>query len=151
MLGLIVLTMSLFATAFGGTWTCAVHPPTTVKQPHVLYSTWRIAPAPGGRWTAVTWGTRAEPGGLAYVGYDGARKLWIYDDYHFDGSFYRDFSTGPDRNGTWRWYGTADQWHLDRSDGPVSWKRAGARAFIQTYRAMRAGKLRDFGYARCSR
>ncbi len=41
----------------------------------------------------------------AYVGYSPTKRLWLYDDYHFDGLFYRDLASGANASGIWQWYG----------------------------------------------
>lgn len=129
---LLAAISSLFLTTFGGVWTCTTHEPATQTAPasvsRVAYS---IGAAPGGNWTTVRWGL-AGGGGIAYVAYVPATKQWLYDDYHYDGSFFRDFSTGPDSKGVWRWYDSHDQLHMDMQDGPEEWQRLSATLFRQT-------------------
>ena len=111
---------------------------------------YQISPAPGNHWTLVRWRTAGgSESGTAYVEYVPALRLWMYDDYHDDGAFYRDFSSGPDAHGVWRWYDAPDQRHIDRNDGPESWSRSGA-VLRQRYQGVKNGKLVTYGSAVCA-
>lgn len=144
--------LTLFLHTFAGSWTCTAHIPKTTSTPAQTYrSTWTIAAAPGDVWSVVRWGPLGKNGGIAYVRFLTHEKRWLYDDYHYDGSFYRDFSTGPDAEGNWRWFGTSDQVHSDATQGPVTWRRISPTLFRQTYRETRSGALVDHGYSDCVR
>ncbi len=140
---------SLFFTAFGGSWSCAAHAPAAKTARERIFRTpWIVARAPGGDWTTVRW--NGNRGGIAYVAYVRALKMWLYDDYHYDGSFYRDFSTGPDAKGIWRWYDSHDQLHADPNGGPIEWQRVSATSFRQTYWSKENGKRVYHGYSLCT-
>ncbi|MHB8179159.1 MAG: hypothetical protein ACYDA5_10485 [Vulcanimicrobiaceae bacterium] len=97
------------------------------------------------------WGPLGKNGGIAYVGFLSREKRWIYDDYHYDGAFFRDFSSGPGAKGNWRWFGTSDQVHVDPAQGPVTWRRTSPTQFRQTYRGSKNGRVVDYGYSDCVR
>ncbi|HUY40800.1 MAG TPA: hypothetical protein VMV82_04450 [Candidatus Dormibacteraeota bacterium] len=138
---------SLFLNAFGGHWDCVNH---SRGQPATRLS-YVIAAGPGRHWTIVRWSVASTAeAGTAYVEYLPAIRVWMYDDYHDDGGFYRDFSTGPDARGVWRWYGSHDQLHVDRTDGPESWSVSGG-IFRQLYQGVEHGALVTYGSARCAR
>lgn len=144
--------LALFLHTFGGSWMCTTHAPKTTLSPAQTYrSEWKISAAPGGIWSIVRWGALGKHGGIAYVRYLTHQKLWVYDDYHYDGTFYRDFSSGPSTAGDWRWFGTNDQVHVDSRQGPVTWRLISPVLFRQTYRETRNGKVIDQGYADCMR
>ncbi|MBV9271211.1 MAG: hypothetical protein JO165_08955 [Candidatus Eremiobacteraeota bacterium] len=87
----VLASVTLFASQFAGNWTCANVP-------------WRIAPVAGTPWTAVHWGGEGRDGGTAYVGYVPARHVWVYEDFHGDGSLAEPSSPGPTDDG-WVWTG----------------------------------------------
>jgi hypothetical protein len=129
MLGMVFAALSLFAQAFGGSWTCTggYH--------------WNIAPAPGNAWTVVQWGPRSADGGTAYVGYVAKLHKWIYEDFHGDGSYAINSSQGPS-GGAWTWSGTYDT-AQSVSHGSVVWKRTDAKRIDRTFNYTVDGKPRQ--------
>lgn len=125
MLAIMLAAVSLFAQSFGGSWRC-----TGGTQ-------WRIAPAPGSGWTTVEWGPRSADGGTAYVGYVPKLKLWLYEDFHGDGSYATNTSQGP-KSGAWRWSGTYDTARAV-VHGSVIWRRANAGRIDRTFQYTVAG------------
>jgi hypothetical protein len=120
MFGIILAVSSLFAQAFGGSWTC-----TGGYQ-------WRIAPAPGTAWTTVQWGPRSAAGGTAYVGYIAKRHAWLYEDFHGDGSYATNTSKGPS-GGSWTWSGTYYTTSAI-SHGSVVWRRTNPKRIDRTFK-----------------
>lgn len=130
MLSVILGVMGLFAQTFGGTWTChsqgAGYP-------------WIIASAPGGAWTSVRWANQTNAdGGIAYVGYVEPNKQWIYEDFHYDGSYAINTSDGPHGN-VWTWAGTYFNGQ-NTQHGQVVWKLSSATRIDRTFVQIVNGK-----------
>jgi hypothetical protein len=137
------VAVNAFLSAFGGTWACMPHVPGVVSAP---VSTWTIAAAPRSSWVVVHWSTRAGNGGTAFVGYLAPNGQWIYDDFHGDGSFSANTSSGP-QNGTWTWDGTFTTPQRE-THGAVQWRRDRA-GFRQGFGRMLGTSFRETAYSTC--
>jgi hypothetical protein len=140
---LAAVAANAFLSVFGGMWACTPHVPGVVAAP---VSRWSIARAPHSAWVVVHWATRAEDGGTAYVGYLAADQDWIYDDFHTDGSFSANTSSGP-QNGTWTWEGTFTTPQREQH-GAVQWRREG-KGFRQGFGRLIGTSFRETAYATC--
>jgi hypothetical protein len=129
MIALVLASLSLFAQAFDGSWTCTGGYP------------WHIAPAPGSGWTVVQWGPRTAAGGTAYVGYVPKQNQWIYEDFHGDGSYATNTSPGP-VDGAWPWTGIYFT-GSDTDHGTVIWQRTSAKRIDRTFKVSVNGKPRQ--------
>lgn len=129
MIAVLFAALSLFAQAFGGTWTCTGG------------TRWHIAPAPGVAWTTVEWGPRSADGGTAYVGYVPKLGAWLYEDFHGDGSYATNTSQGP-RGGAWTWSGTYYTSHAILH-GSVIWRRTNAGRIDRTFESNVNGVTHD--------
>ena len=141
MLAVFFAVISLFAQAFGGTWTCHSGGYTVP---------WVIAPAPAQAWTTVRWASQSSAqGGIAYVGYVGASRHWIYEDFHYDGSYAVNTSGGP-VDGTWTWQGT---YYVGKRvmHGQVLWKRSSADRIDRTFVVLANGKTTPSGKDFCTK
>jgi len=145
---LAAVSAALFLSSFAGYWDCSIYTPTDAPGAFPARVTWRIAGATGGPWTIATWNLR-KAGGTAYVSYDPSLKVWVFDDYHSDGSEVRSISTGPDTDGVWHWYGTRDQQHPDPSQGEITWVRVNEFIIQQTYTHSVDGQVSADGFASC--
>ena len=135
----VLAALSLFGQAFAGTWTCG--------DAH-FQTPWHIYAAPAANWTVVDWGPRTGNGGTAYVGYVPARKQWLYEDFHFDGSYSMNTSPGP-VNGSWSWTGTYDMGkHV--LHGVVIWKRATRTRIVRTFEQTLGGKVVHVAHDSCA-
>jgi hypothetical protein len=117
---LAAVALNAFVAAFGGTWTCTLETPHGVRAPA---TTWTIAAAPHGPWTRITYAP-GRGGGVAYIGYLPYEKVWVYQDFHDDGSYAANTSPGPER-GDWTFEGafvTAER----MQHYAVRWRRDGA-------------------------
>lgn len=130
-----------FFEDFGGSWTCTFQGAATA---------WRIDASPGASWSIVRWGDQhSARGGVAYVGFIGPQHAWLYDDFHYDGSYSRNTSPGP-VNGAWTWSGTyylADG--TTALHGAVVWKLAAPGRIDRTFERLDGGKLVPTGRDRC--
>ena len=135
MVAVLLGALSLFAQAFSGTWTC---------HSRGAEIPWVIAPAPGSAWTTVRWADQtSERGGTAYVGYIPAQKQWIYEDFHYDGSYAINSSPGP-QNNVWTWTGT--YYLTDQTmHGQVLWQLTSANRIDRTFKATINGKPQSSG------
>ena|SRR5579862_6303505 len=131
MLATLLMSLSLFASAFSGTWVCHFRGHDT---------TWRIAAAPGSAWTSVRGGDQSsDRGGIAHVGCAGPQKRWVYRDFHYDGSYGDASSPGP-VNGTWTWSGPF--YLSDRVlEGAALWNLTNTKRIDWTFEALQHGKL----------
>ncbi len=100
MILLAAVVLDAFLRAFGGTWTCAADAPHGTRA---SITHWTIAAVAHAPWTRVTF-SPARDGGVAYVGYVGYAKTWIYQGFDDDGSYLTQTSPGPD-GGTWTFAG----------------------------------------------
>lgn len=150
MISLMLMTVSLFAQQFSGTWLCTVHvPPAHGRPAFVFHSTWSIAPAPGKAWTVVRWGPRTSQGGIAYVGYVPQEHEWVYEDFHYDGSYALSSSAGP-HNGVWTWAGGGYYTARSVSRGVVTWKRTTPTRLNRSYARVINGKPVPQGTDSCT-
>jgi hypothetical protein len=131
-----------FLSAFGGTWACTPHTPGAVAA---AASQWNIAQVPHSSWVVVHWEAR-DGNGTAFVGYLPSAQQWIYDDFHSDGSFAANTSSGP-QNGTWTWEGTftTPQRVLH---GAIQWRRDKS-GFRQGFGRLLGTSFRETAYATC--
>lgn len=121
---LAVLAANAFLQMFGGNWTCSGNVP------------WNITAAPGGTWTRVEWGDqRSKTGGIAYVGYVPQEKQWVYQDFHYDGSFALTTSKGPD-GATWTWAGGGYYTKDAVLHGKIVWRLASPTLIERTFTAL---------------
>lgn len=131
-------SVSLFAQAFSGTWTCTGG------------YRWHITPAPGAGWTIVQWGPNSADGGTAYVGLVPKRGDWIYEDFHGDGTYAINTSPGP-RGGAWTWTGTYYA-HDGTSHDSVIWRRSTANRIDRTFRfRLKAGSPMQTAHDSCTK
>ncbi len=144
MFAVLLVAVSLFAQAFGGTWTC--HASSFVSQ-------WSIQPAPGGNWSVVRWGPQdAADGGVAYVGLVPAQNTWSYDDFHYDGTYAVTSSKGPDKSGVWTWAGGSDYTPAGVMHGTITWRETSPTRIDRAYFLLGAGgKLRQTGSDYCTK
>ena len=141
MLALIVAVINLFAQAFAGTWTCHSN---GAEVP------WAISSAPGSAWATVRWSNQTNAdGGIAYVGYVEPNKQWIYEDFHYDGSYAVNTSSGPSDD-TWTWQGT---YYLGQRvmHGVVIWKRSSPERIDRTFEVLANGKATPTGGDYCTK
>jgi hypothetical protein len=143
MLVLAAVAANAFLSAFGGMWACTPHVAGVVTAP---VTHWSIAAEPRSSWVVVHWATRAQDGGTAFVGYLAPDQQWIYDDFHTDGSFAANTSSGP-QNGTWTWEGsfTAPDRVLHRAE---QWRRTNT-GFRQGFGRLLGTSFRETAYATC--
>jgi hypothetical protein len=139
---LAAVVANAFLSAFAGSWTCTPHLPGVVTPPQ---SHWTIAAAPRSTWATVRWSSRGESG-TAFVGYLPAQQQWIYEDFHSDGSFASNTSSGP-QTGTWTWNGTFTSPQRVQH-GAIAWQR-GKRGFRQGFGRMLGTSFRETSYATC--
>lgn len=140
MLAALSMAAGLFAQAFAGSWTC--HSQGTNVA-------WSIDPAPGSAWTTVRWGDQtSSQGGIAYVGYVSAAHHWIYEDFHYDGSYATNTSGGP-QHGWWTWQGT---YYLGsrRMHGQVLWRRSSRMRIDRTFVVLANGKATPSAHDFCT-
>lgn len=142
MLVLAAVAVNAFLSAFGGTWACTPHVPGVVTAPA---SRWSIARVPNSTWVAVHWAARSE-NGTAFVGYLAPDQQWIYDDFHSDGSFGANTSSGP-QNGTWIWTGTFTTPQRELH-GAIAWRRD-RTGFRQGFGRLIGTSFRETAYATC--
>lgn len=141
MVHLVLAAVSAFAQAFAGQWHCSGATVATAGHPSVSFaSDWHIAPVPGDAWTIVRWGNPGPAGGVAYVGYIEARKQWIYEDFHGDGSFAQVHSDGPGAGNAWAWIGTYEHGVSTDRAGPITWRSVSESRFERTFAQMIGGK-----------
>ena len=141
MLAPVLAVVSLFAQAFGGMWTC---------HSNGADVPWVIAPAPGSAWTTVRWSNQSNAdGGIAYVGYVEPNKQWVYEDFHYDGSYAVNTSEGPHDN-QWSWSGT---YYLGQRTmhGQVIWKLASPARIERTFIVVDNGKATPSGADYCTK
>ena len=136
-----VIALSLFAQAFSGTWTC---------HDGGFDVPWVIGGAPGASWTTVRWADQQSArGGIAYVGYIAPQKQWVYEDFHYDGSYSMNTSPGP-ADDTWTWSGTyymgAQTLH-----GKVLWKLSSPQRIDRTFERSDGGKTTPTGSDYCTK
>lgn len=128
---LTVLAANAFLQMFGGNWTCSGSVP------------WSITAAPGGEWARVTWGDQhAKDGGIAYVGYLPQEKQWVYQDFHYDGSFALTTSKGPDGS-SWTWAGGGYYTKDAVLHGMVVWRLASPSLIERTFTVLDAKGIPD--------
>jgi hypothetical protein len=143
MLVLAAVAANAFLSAFGGMWACTPQIPGVVTA---SATQWSIAAAPRSSWVVVHWETRAHDGGTAFVGYLPAEQQWIYDDFHTDGSFAANTSSGP-QSGTWTWEGSFTT--PDRVlHGAVQWRRT-KTGFRQGFGRLLGTSFRETASATC--
>ena len=142
MLVLAAVAANAFLSAFGGTWACAPHMPGVATGP---VSTWTIAAVPRSSWVVVRRRSRGE-NGTAFVGYLAPDQQWIYEDFHSDGSFASNTSSGP-QNGTWTWEGTFTTPQRIQH-GAIQWRRDRA-GFRQGFGRMLGPSFRETAYSTC--
>jgi hypothetical protein len=142
MLLLAAVAANAFLSAFGGLWACTPHTPGVVAAP---VTQWSIAAAPRSSWVVMHWTSRAA-NGTAFIGYLAPEQQWIYDDFHSDGSYSANTSSGP-QNGTWTWEGTftTPQRTLH---GAIQWRREGA-GFRQGFGRLLGTSFRETASATC--
>jgi len=138
------LAANAFLSAFGGTWTCTPHLPGVTSAPA---STWTIAAEPDSAWIVVHWSAR-RAAGTAYVGYLAPDAQWIYEDFHNDGSFGTNTSSGPQGN-VWTWTGTFTSPQRVQH-GAVQWRRE-RNEFRQGFGRMLGTSFRETASATCRR
>ena len=87
-------------------------------------------------------------GGIAYVGYIQPRKLWVYQDFHYDGSYSDNTAPNPQDN-AWIWSGT---YYLGNRTlhGRVIWKRAGDR-IDRTFQSRNGAVIKTLGRDYCTK
>jgi len=137
----ILAAAGIFMQAFGGVWTCH-------SQGHDV--PWTISSAPGSSWTTVRWAAQnSAEGGIAYVGRLDAPPHWIYEDFHYDGSYATNTSAGPS-GGTWTWQGT---YYLGNRvlHGQVLWKRSSPQRIDRTFMVIASGKATKTGADYCTK
>ncbi len=141
MLAELSMAAGLFAQTFSGSWTC--HSQGTDVP-------WSIAYAPGSNWTTVRWSDQSsDRGGIAYVGYIPALRHWIYEDFHYDGSYAVNTSDGP-QNGTWTWEGTF--YTGERTmHGRILWKLSSPARIDRTFMVLAGGKATPSGADYCTK
>ena len=137
----VLASLSLFAQAFAGTWTC-------YSQGYRV--PWRIEAAPGDAWASVRWGDQtSDRGGIAYVGYVLQLKKWVYRDFHYDGTYSDITSPGP-AGKAWTWsgpyYGNGRIWR-----GAVVWTLSSANRIDRTFESQTKGSLSPTGRDYCVR
>ena len=140
-MGILLAAVSLFAQAFGGTWTC---------HSQGFEVPWVIAPAPAAAWTTVRWSNQTNAnGGIAYVGYIAPTRQWVYEDFHYDGSYAMNTSPGP-RNATWTWTGT---YYLGQRTmhGKVLWKLSSPDRIDRTFIVTANGVSKPSGGDYCTK
>ncbi len=142
MLVVAAVAANLFLGAFGGTWSCTPHVPGVVSAP---VSAWTIRAVPNSAWANVHWSTRSESG-MAFVGYSPLEKLWIYDDFHSDGSFAANVAPPP-VNGVWTWSGTFTT-SQRITHGAVQWQRD-RLGFRQSFGRLLGASFRETAFALC--
>ena len=143
------LAVPRFAHDFAGSWACAIHllaTPTKTAQTYPESMT--IAQLPQSRWSTVTWSSPTS-GGTAVVGTFGGSPTWVYDDYWNDGHLYRDLAHEPGTDGTWLWYDAPDQIHMDKEDGPQTWRRTSQRTISIGFFATHGGRRTSLGSESC--
>jgi hypothetical protein len=102
---------SPFLDDFAGVWTCG----------NASYrERWEITPAGDGRqqWAGVVYGDPASPDGHAVVGLLVHERVWIYDDFHTDGS-YAHLYAQPPKDHVWVWTGSYYPLDAARDDAPI--------------------------------
>ncbi len=137
----LLASISLFAQAFSGTWTCYF-------QTHG--TEWTITAAPGSAWTTVRWGDQSSAnGGVAYVGFIPQMRAWVYRDFHYDGSYADVTSPGPSQN-AWTWSGP--YYAADRiMYGNITWTLTSPDRIERTFRKRDGDKLTPTGNDYCTR
>ena len=137
-----MVAANAFLSAFGGTWQCTPHLPGVTVAP---VSIWRIAPEPNSSWAVVRWSSRGEHG-TAFVGYIVPDQQWLYEDFHSDGSFASNTTSGP-QNGTWTWSGTFTTPQRIQH-GAIQWRRD-KNGFRQGFGRMLGTSFRESAYSTC--
>lgn len=138
------VAVNAFLSAFAGTWTCTPHLPGGVRAPG---STWTIAAAPKSTWAVVQWSSRGA-NGTAYVGYLAPDAQWLYEDFHSDGSFATNTSSGP-QDGVWTWNGTFTSPQRVQH-GAIVWRRV-RNGFRQGFGRLLGTSFRETSFATCER
>jgi hypothetical protein len=139
---LAAVAVNAFLSAFGGAWTCTPHLPGVVAPP---VSNWTIAQAPQSSWVVVRWSSRGEHG-TAYVGYLAPESQWIYEDFHSDGSFVSNTSSGP-QSGAWTWSGTFTSPQREQH-GALQWRRT-KTGFRQGFGRLLGTSFRESSSSEC--
>lgn len=152
MLTVLVASIGLFAQMFSGVWMCAASTPAQPgHQNSVLQTRWAITPAPGGNWTVVRWGSQNNAtGGIAYVGYVPSEGDWIYQDFHYDGSYGLSTSKGSE-NGVWNWAGGGYYTKDAVLHGGVSWRLTKTGQIEQTFMQFTNGQSVPVGHDFCTK
>lgn len=137
-----VLALNAFLSAFAGTWTCTPQLPGGVRA---STSTWTIAAAPKSSWAVVHWSSRGA-NGTAFVGYLAPDAQWIYEDFHGDGSFATNTSSGP-QGGIWTWSGSFTSSQRVQH-GAIQWRRTG-NGFRQGFGRLLGTSFRETSFTTC--
>ncbi len=96
------------------------------------------------------WGDQSSArGGIAYVGYVEAKKQWIYEDFHYDGSYAVNASGGPKSN-AWTWIGTFYTGN-QIMHGAVVWKLTSPARIDRTFERRAARGFKPTGSDYCTK
>jgi hypothetical protein len=130
----LLASVGLFAQTFSGSWMCAASTPAQPGHKAVVTETrWDITSAPGGNWTIVRWGAQSnDTGGIAYVGYVPSEGDWIYEDFHYDGTYGLSTSKGA-QAGIWSWAGGGYYTKDAVLHGGVTWRLTKAGQIEHTF------------------
>lgn len=132
-----------FFNDFGGNWTCGNDK---------YHSQWSITSPDGNYWTIVAYGLdAAHPGGTAYVGWLPQEHVYVYDDFHNDGSLAKLTAPVPS-NGVWHWTGTYDASGAATPDtGPdITWTRKND-TIVRTFGKRVNGAVQPMGNDTCTK
>jgi hypothetical protein len=133
-------TATQFYDDFAGSWICGNA---------TNHATWRIDSAPGDYWTTVVYGDSARPDGHAYVGYLEQEGVYVYNDYHADGSLAR-LTANPPSDHTWVWTGTYFPYGGAADDTPyISWKLLPNGTIARTFGKRVNGRVTELGSDTC--
>lgn len=133
-------------------WTCHSTVPASPGHPARTFDTrWEIAPAPGNAWTIVRWGDQSSAnGGVAYVGYIAPEHHWVYQDFHYDGSYAIQNSPGPN-NGTWTWGPGTFYTATGALHGTVDWSLVSPTRIDRRFTQLIDGKPAHVGTDYCTK
>lgn len=153
MIAVLLATINLFAQTFAGSWTChQAIPAANGHAAHTISSEWKIAPAPGEKWTVVKWGPQdGTSGGVAYVGFVPGENDWAYQDFHYDGTYGVTTSSGPDKDGLWTWAGGGYYTPDGIMHGQVTWKASTPTRIDREFFSMVDGKAKPTGSDYCTK
>lgn len=131
-----------FFDDFGGAWRCG----------NARYSApWKIVSPDGDYWTIVTYGPPDKPGGVAYVGYLPQMHVYVYHDYHADGSF-ADLTASAPSDRTWHFTGSYYPAGGAKDDGPdITWTLTPQGTIQRVFSQRVDGKLIERGRDTCTK